>query len=73
MEAKYIAFFNSMRDLIPNFEVLEEFRANVFEVEPYITYHSHTKVSVNTKEGTTQYTIPQSTLFQDNNDYLKFA
>ena len=73
MEAKYIAFSKSMRDLIPISEVLEVFMTYVFEEEPQITYHSHLKVSVNTNKGTTQYTILQSTLFQDNNDYLKFA
>ena len=34
MEAKYIAFSKSMRDLIPISEVLEVFMTYVFEEEP---------------------------------------
>ena len=73
MVAEYIALSHCMRDLIPICEVLKGLMTYVFEKEPNITYHSHSKAFVDTKEGTTQFTIPQSTVFEDNNACLKFA
>ena len=73
MEAEQIALSQPMRDLIPICEVLKELMTYVFEKEPNITYHSHSKAFVDKKEGTTQFTIPQSTVFEDNNACLKFA
>ena len=62
-----------MRDLIPICEFLKELMTHVFDKVPNSTYHSHSKAFVDAKEGTTQFAIPQSTLFLDNNVCLKFA
>jgi Reverse transcriptase (RNA-dependent DNA polymerase) len=72
MEAEYIALSQSMRDLIPIREVLKEIMTQVFEVEPKITYHSHSKAFDDTI-GTTPHVIPQSTVYEDNDACLKFA
>ena len=73
MEAEYIALSQSMRDLIPIREVLKEIMEMVFQREPTITYHSHAKAFTDTDVGTVKYTIPQSTVFEDNEACLKFA
>jgi hypothetical protein len=72
MEAEYIALSQSMRDLIPIREVLKEIMIQVFELEPKITYHSHSKAFDDTV-GTTPHVIPQSTVYEDNDACLKFA
>jgi hypothetical protein len=72
MEAEYIALSQSMRDLIPIREVLKEIMTQVFELEPKITYHSHSKAFEDTI-GTTPHVIPQSTVYEDNDACLKFA
>ena len=73
MEAEYIALSQSMRDLIPICKVLKEIMEVVFYREPTITYHSHAKAFVDTDVGTMKYTIPQSTVYEDNEACLKFA
>jgi hypothetical protein len=73
MEAEYIALSKSMRDLIPVREVLKEIMGIVFQREPTITQHSHAKAFADTDVGTIKYTIPQSTVFEDNDACLKFA
>ena len=73
MEAEYIALSQSMRDLIPIREVLKEIMEFVFEREPTITYHSHAKAFVDTDVGTMKHSIPQSTVYEDNEACLKFA
>ena len=45
----------------------------VFQREPTITYHSHAEAFLDTEVGTVKYTIPQSTVFEDNEACLKFA
>ena len=72
MEAEYIALSQSMRDLIPIREVLKEVMTIVFNTEPKITYHSHSKAFADTV-GTTPHVIPQSTVYEDNDACLKFA
>jgi hypothetical protein len=72
MEAEYIALSQSMRDLIPIREVLKEIMLIVFETEPTITYHSHSKAFDDTI-GTAPHVIPQSTVYEDNDACLKFA
>ena len=62
-----------MRGIFPICEVLKELITYVFEKKSCIMYHSHSKAFFNTKEGTTHHTIPQSTVFEDNNACLKFA
>ncbi|KAI2509164.1 hypothetical protein MHU86_5283 [Fragilaria crotonensis] len=72
MEAEYIALSQSMRDLIPIREVLKEIMTFVFDTEPKITYHSHSKAFDDTI-GTAPHVIPQSTVYEDNDACLKFA
>lgn len=72
MEAEYIALSQSMRDLIPIREVLKEIMTLVFDTEPKITYHSHSKAFDDTI-GTAPHVIPQSTVYEDNDACLKFA
>ena len=72
MEAEYIALSQSMRDLIPIREVLKEIMTIVFNAEPKITYHSHSKAFDDTI-GTAPHVIPQSTVYEDNDACLKFA
>jgi hypothetical protein len=72
MEAEYIALSQSMRDLIPIREVLKEIMTIVFEAQPTITYHSHSKAFADTV-GTSPHVIPQSTVYEDNDACLKFA
>jgi hypothetical protein len=52
---------------------LKEIMDVVFEREPTITYHSHAKAFADTDIGTMKYTIPQSTVYEDNEACLKFA
>ena len=73
MEAEYIALSQSMRDLIPIREVLKEIMTEVFHREPDIAYHSHSKAFDDVSVGTALHTIPQSTVFEDNDACLKFA
>ena len=73
MKAEYIVLSQSMQDLIPIREVLKEIMEVVFERESTITNHSHAKAFVDTDIGTMKYTIPQSTVYEDNNVCLQFA
>ena len=74
MEAEYVALSQAMRDLIPIREILKEFMAVVFEIQPSIAYHAHSKSFSNVAEGTVPYhAIDQSILYEDNHDCLKFA
>jgi hypothetical protein len=73
MEAEYIALSQSMRDLIPNREVLKELMLIVFEKQPQITYHSHSKAYADASEGTVPFVIPSSTVVEHNHACLKFA
>jgi hypothetical protein len=73
MEAEYIALSQSMRDLIPIREALKEIMTEVFHRKRDITYHSHSKAFDDVSVGTALHTIPQSTVFEDNNACLKFA
>ena len=44
MEAKYVALSpQAMRNLIPICELLKEFLAIIFEIQPSIAYHAHSK------------------------------
>ena len=73
MEAEYIALSQSMRELIPIREVLKEIMEIVFQREPTITYHSHAKAFADAEVGTVKYTIPQSTVFEDNESLSKIC
>ena len=74
MEAKYVALSQAMRDLISIREILKEFMAIVFEIQPIIASHAHSKVFKDIAEGTVPYhAIDQSILYEDNHACLKFA
>ena len=74
MEAEYVALSQAMRNLIPIREILKEFMAVVFEIQPSIAYHAHSKSFTDVAEGTVPYhAIDQSILYEDNHDCLKFA
>jgi hypothetical protein len=76
MEAEYVALSQSMRDLIPIRQILQEIMTIVFKVTPTIEYHSHSKAFEDVKSGSMEAsasTIEQSTVFGDNNACLKFA
>ena len=45
----------------------------VFDRNPDISYHSHSKAYEDANEGTILYNIPQSTVYEDNDACLKFA
>ena len=73
MEAEYIALSASMRDLIPIREILKELMTIVFELEPRYEYHTHSKAFQDAQEGTMKHSIPESTVYEDNQACLKFA
>ena len=75
MEAEYVALSQSMRDLIPICQILQEIMETVFDVQPTIEYHAHSKAFEDTEPGTipTLSTIEQSTVYEDNHACLKFA
>ena len=73
MEAEYIALSTSMRDLIPIREILKELMTIVFEMEPRYEYHAHSKAFQDAQEGTMKHSIPESTVYEDNQACLKFA
>ena len=69
-----MALSQAMRDLIPIREILKEFMAVVFEIQPSIAYHAHSKSFSNVAEGTVPYhAIDQSIPYEDNHSCLKFA
>ena len=71
---EYVALSQAMRDLIPIREILKEFMAVVFEIQPSIAYHAQFKSFTDVAEGTVPYhAIDQSILYEDNHDCLKFA
>ena len=63
MEAEYIALSQSMRDLISLREVLKEINKIVMNNSNSTSFHSHSKT----------FTLPQSTVYEDNQACLKFA
>jgi hypothetical protein len=75
MEAKYLALSQSMRDLIPIYQILHEITTVVFDAAPTIAYHAHSKAFDDVDAGTTPvlHTIEQSTVYEDNHACLKFA
>jgi hypothetical protein len=73
MEAEYVALSQSMRDLIPIRQILQEIMTIVFLATPSIIYHSHSKAFDDVKPGSMLSTIEQSTVFEDNHACLKFA
>ena len=73
MEAEYVALSQSMRDLIPIRQLLQEMLRIVFDVTPTIKYHSHSKAFEDVKDGSMLSTIEQSTVYEDNHACLKFA
>ena len=73
MEAEYVALSQSMRDLIPIRQILEEILSTVFLVSPTIAYHSHSKAFEDVHPGSQPHSIEQSTVFEDNHACLKFA
>jgi hypothetical protein len=73
MEAEYIALSQSMRDLISIREVLKEIMSIVFNHTANIAYHSHSAVFEEISHDTVLHTIPQSTVYKDNEACLTFA
>ena len=71
MEAEYVALSQSMRDLIPIRELLKEMMTQVFATPNTIHYRTHSKAFNDvTSLGSS---IPQSKVYEDNVDCLKFA
>ena len=73
MEAEYVALSQSMRDLIPIRQILQEIMSVVFHVAPTISYHPHSKAFDDVKSGSMSSTVEQSTFYEDNHACLKFA
>ena len=73
MEAEYVALSQSMRDLIPIRQILQEIMKTVFAITPTIVYRSHSKAFVEVEPGSMPSTIEQSTVYEDNHACLKFA
>ena len=75
MEAEYVALSQSMRDLIPIRQILQEIMETVFHAQPTIAYHAHSKAFEDVAPGTISSlsTIEQSTVYEDNHACLKFA
>jgi hypothetical protein len=73
MEAEYVALSQSMRDLIPIRQILQEIMTTVFKVAPTITYRSLSKAFEEVKAGSISSNIEQSTVYEDNHACLKFA
>jgi hypothetical protein len=73
MEAEYIALSQSMRDLFPIREVLKDIMSIVFNHTANIAYHSHSAAFEEISHDTVLHTIPQSTVYKDNEACLKFA
>ena len=73
MEAEYIALSQSMRDLIPIREVLQEIRSVVFNVSKSISYRTHSKSVYSDDTEEEKYNIPQTNVFEDNDACLQFA
>ena len=73
MEAEYVALSQSMRDLIPIRQILQEIMTIVFDVKPTIVYQSHSKAFADVHAGTATSNIEQSTVYEDNHACLKFA
>ena len=72
MEAENVVLSQSMRDLIPIRQILQEIMTTVFKVAPTITYRSHSKAFEDVKDGTMVSNIDQSTVYEDNHAFLKF-
>ena len=62
MEAQYVALSQSMRDLIPIHQILEEIMTIVFKVPPTIQYRSLSKAFDDVKAGSMLSSIEQSTV-----------
>jgi hypothetical protein len=73
MEAEYVALSQSMRDLIPIRQILQEIMSIVFCASPIIVNHSHSKAFDDVKTGSMPSTVEQSTVNEDNQACLKFA
>lgn len=73
MEAEYVALSQSMRDLIPIRQILNEIMTKVFEIKPTIVYQSHSKAFAEVASESMPSTIEQSTVYEDNHACLKFA
>jgi hypothetical protein len=72
MEAEYVALSQSMRDLIPIRQILEEIMTTVFRITPTIHYRSLSKAD-DVKDGSMPSSIEQSTVYEDNHPFMKFA
>ena len=73
MEAEYVALSQSMRDLIPIRQILQEIMTTVFHIKPTITYRSISKAFEDVKDGSLPSNIDHSTVYEDNQACLKFA
>ena len=63
MEAEYVALSQSMRDLIPIHQILQEIMTTVFKVAPTITYPSFSKAFEDIKDGSLPSNMEQSTVY----------
>jgi hypothetical protein len=75
MEAKCVALSQSMRDLIPICQVLEELLTIVFHRPPKIVHHAHSKAFDDVTPGSISKSsvLNQSTVYEDNQTCLKIA
>ena len=73
MEAEYVALSQSIRDLIPIHQILQEIMTTVLNVAPTITYRSLSKAFKDVKDGSIPSNIKQSTVYEDDHARLKFA
>jgi hypothetical protein len=75
MEGEYVALSQSMRDLIPIRQVLEELLTIVFHRPQKIVYHAHSKAFDDVIPGSIPKSsvLDQPTVYEDNQACLKFA
>ena len=62
-----------MLDLIPIHQILEEIMTTVFRVSPTTQYRSLSKAFEEVKGGSMPSSFEQSTVYENNHAYMKFA
>jgi hypothetical protein len=75
MEAEYVAHSQSMRDLIPIRQILEELLTMALHRTPTILYHAHSKAFDEVAPGSIPKSsvLAKSTVYEDNQACLIFA
>ena len=71
--SEYIALSQAMRDLIPIREILKELLNVVFKTDAEVKYHAYAHAFQDANIESTTYSIPPSTVYEDNGACLKFA